>query len=68
MIINNLEISWGACTYYVINFCPILGPPPHPPLRNQYNHCPDPPSPPKMIPTFDVDNATKNYQIIGIYE
>ena len=27
----------GACTYYVINFCPI---PPPPPLRNQDNHCP----------------------------
>ena len=34
--------SKGACTYYVINFCPILDPPS---LRNQDNHPHDPQTP-----------------------
>ena len=37
----------GACTYYTINFGPILDPPP--PLRHQHHHGSGPPTPPKMM-------------------
>ena len=58
----------GACTYHIINFCPILYPPA---LRNQDNHGPEPPTFLKWLrnmwtetATFYVYDATKNYQKI----
>ena len=39
---NSTSRGWGACIYYVINFCPILDPSP---MRNQDNHGSNPPGP-----------------------
>ena len=59
----------GACTYYIINFCPILDPPcvikiiialaPPRPLKLLHDMCTE-------IPTFDVDNASRNYEKIRL--